>query len=216
MTQETQTSNTPETESSRKKPYRAAITWILVLLILCIPLYSLKKYADILQKDPPNQTQYQTHADCGVVLTGAAGRIREGIALLSQGQIQKLVVSGVHQHSTLAEMFPEILFYPEIKLENVILERRSNSTAGNAQSSLPIVEALSCQSVLLITHDYHMYRALKTFNQIFPGSIKIIPYKMPSDRLQFRAQAFFDARFWGTVFEEWCKYLFYEVFVFTS
>jgi uncharacterized SAM-binding protein YcdF (DUF218 family) len=113
-------------------------------------------------------------------------------------------------------MFPEILFYPEIKLENVILERRSNSTAGNAQSSLPIVEALGCQSILLITSDYHMYRALKTFNQVFPGAVRIIPYKVNSDRLYLRQHLLFDTRYWGTVFEEWCKYLFYEIFVFTG
>jgi uncharacterized SAM-binding protein YcdF (DUF218 family) len=216
MTDEPKASNTPESNPARKNPYCLPVGVLLVLITISVPLYSLKKYAQILQKEIPQSRMTLLTADCGVVLTGAAGRVREGIALLSHGQVQKLIMSGVHQHSTLAEMFPEILFYPEIKLENVILERRSNSTAGNAQSSLPIVEALNCQSILLITHDYHMYRAQKTFNQIFPGSIKIIPYAIASDRLQLRPNALFDTRYWGTVFEEWYKYIFYEIFVFTG
>jgi len=111
-------------------------------------------------------------------------------------------------------MFPEILFYPEIELENVILERRSSSTAGNAQQSLSIVEALQCQSILLITSDYHLFRALKTFNQTYPPTIQIVPYAVPSERLHKRLHAWFDSRYWGIVFEEWYKFLFYSVFVF--
>lgn len=216
MTNESETNSTPEIEAARtKKPRRFRVWPIIALIILALPVYGLRKYAQTLLKTSVNpQNMPALRADCGVVLTGAAGRIREGISLLSHNQIQKLIISGVHQRSTLNDMFPELLFYPEIKLENVILERRSSSTAGNAQTSLPIVEALHCQSVLLITHDYHMYRAFKTFKQLYPGAIQIIPYSLPSDRLHLRTQAFFDYRFWETVFEEWCKYLFYEVFVF--
>ncbi len=215
MNSEDTVSNTPEMPPARKKP-RLYLGVIVLLAVLIIPTVGIKNYGEILISQPPPIRAAQAQADCGVVLTGGAGRIREGISLLSHGQIHKLIISGVHQHSTLADMFPEILFYPEIKLENVILERRSNSTAGNAQSSLPIVEALGCQSILLITSDYHMYRALKTFNQIFPGAVKIIPYRVNSDRLYLRQHLFFDTRYWGIVFEEWCKYLFYEVFVFTG
>jgi len=220
MNSEDTVSNTPETPPARKKPqsfsHRVYLGIVIFLVVLTVPTLSIKNYGEILQNQPPKIRPSQAQSDCGVVLTGGAGRIREGISLLSHGQIHKLVISGVHQHSTLADMFPEILFYPEIKLENVILERRSNSTAGNAQSSLPIVEALGCQSILLITSDYHMYRALKTFVQVFPGAVKIIPYRVTSDRLYLRQHVFFDTRYWGTVFEEWCKYLFYEVFVFTG
>ncbi len=206
-----QTSNITTSKSTRKfKLIRILVTCFSILLVV-VPIYSVNKYSKILLSTP--LASGNSPADCGVVLTGAAGRIREGIAILSQKQIKKLIISGVHQHSTLSDMFPEILFYPEIKLENVILERRSNSTAGNAQQSLTIVEALQCQSVLLITSDYHMFRALKTFAQVFPPAIQIIPYSIPSERLRMKP-GLLNTRFWSTVFEEWYKYLFYEVFVY--
>lgn len=204
--------NTDAPKPATKKRFLRYIQILTVLLIFIVPMLSLKKYSEILLSQPLAKERAQ--ADCAVVLTGAAGRIREGITLLSHRQVQKLIISGVSQHSTLNDMYPDVLFYPEIKLENVILERRSSSTAGNAQASLPIVEALNCQSVLLVTSDYHMYRAMKTFTQTFPGAIRVTPFPIQSDRLHLRRTRIIDTRFWGTIIEEWCKYLFYEVFVY--
>jgi uncharacterized SAM-binding protein YcdF (DUF218 family) len=212
MTAEGKIDNTPAPKPTTKKRIFKYVQWILVVLIFVIPFYSIKKYRELLVSTPVAAENAQ--ADCGVVLTGGAGRIREGITLLSHHQVQKLIISGVHQRSNLTEMFPEILFYPEVKLENVILERRSSSTAGNAQATLPIAEALNCQSILLITSDYHMFRALKTFLQAFPGSMRITPFAVPSDRLRLRKARFIDTHYWGTVVEEWSKFIFYEVFVF--
>ena len=127
-----QTDNTQAAKPTRKKRFLRYLQIFAVFIFFSVPLYNLKKYSEILDSQPPAAVGLQ--ADCAVVLTGAAGRIREGIMLLSHRQVQKLIISGVHQRSTLADMYPEILFYPEINLENVILERRSSSTAGNACS----------------------------------------------------------------------------------
>jgi uncharacterized SAM-binding protein YcdF (DUF218 family) len=194
---------------TRKK--RILAVGAMVLGFLGVPMYSISNHAQHLLGTVSGPMDSQ--ADCGVVLTGAAGRIREGIVLLSHKQVKKLIISGVHQRATLSDVFPEILFYPEIPLEDIILERRSNSTAANAQQSLAIVEALQCQSILLITSDYHMYRALKTFSLVFPPAIQITPFVINSDRLQ-RRTGLLATRFWGTVIEEWYKYLFYELAVF--
>ena len=184
----------------------------LAAALFCLPFFSLRNYAYLLQSFP--LTQADTYADCAVVLTGGQGRIREGISLLSHQRVKKLIISGVHQRSTLSDMFPEMLFYPEVKLDDVILERRSSSTAGNAQQSLLITDALKCRSVLLVTSDYHMYRAMKTFRLAFPSNIEIYPHVVPSANLLKRNLSSWDMRFWGTVFVEWVKYHFYSLFVF--
>ena len=174
-------------------------------LWVVLPLFGMKEYADVIKNTLPRF--YNATADCGVVLTGGPGRVREGLSLMSRRQVRKLIISGVHQHSTLADMIPEIIFYPEIDLEKVILERRSNSTAGNAQQSLALVEALGCKSILLITSDYHMNRAYQTFEHIFPPVVNIIPYVVPSDRTQ-------GLKLWVTTFDEFYKYIFYRIFIF--
>lgn len=190
---------------------RTIIIGVLSLLVL-VPLFSLRNYSKTLSEYP--EALGNPTGDCGVVLTGGPGRVREGIALLSQKRVKKLIISGVHKRSTLRQMFPEILFYPEIPLDNVILERRSTSTSTNAQQSLVLAEALQCHSVLLITSDYHMNRAQKTFAHFFPATVELIAYPVSSNRLFKRPGWLLDTRYWGTVFNEWVKYLFYQVFVF--
>ncbi|HPI39638.1 MAG TPA: YdcF family protein [Pseudobdellovibrionaceae bacterium] len=71
------------------------------------------------------------------------------------------------------EIMPNILFYGGLREKDISLERKSGSTYGNAQQSLPIAEALECRDVLLVTSRYHMHRAYNTFRSIFPDHIII-------------------------------------------
>jgi uncharacterized SAM-binding protein YcdF (DUF218 family) len=121
----------------------------------------------------PNSWYEDQTADCGIVLTGGPGRIREGFDLLSQRAVQKLIISGVHHKSTLREIFPLWPYYGSLSESDVVLERRSGTTYGNAQQSLPLVEALHCKNVVVITSQLHMHRSLKTFRAIFPPEIEI-------------------------------------------
>lgn len=111
--------------------------------------------------------------DCAIVLTGSAGRVKEGMDLLAQKQVRKLVIAGVNPGSRLREIFPQWPFYGEVSEQDVILEKRSQTTYGNAQQALSFVEALNCRDVVLITSRLHMYRAYRTFRAVFPESVSI-------------------------------------------
>ena len=119
-------------------------------------------------------------ADCGIALTGGPNRIREGIDLLARKSIQKLIISGVNPQTDLRQIFPQMPYYGDISEKDVILERRSRTTFGNAQQSNPLVEALRCRDVILITSRAHMYRALQTFRAEFPPNIAILPRAVAS------------------------------------
>lgn len=115
-------------------------------------------------------------ADCGVVLTGSAGRIREAFEVLAQKKINKLIVSGVYKDTKLREIFPHLDYYPEISTQDIVLEKISGSTYENAIQSLQVAETLKCRSVLLMTSQLHMYRAYRVFKNHFPSSIEITTY----------------------------------------
>ncbi|MCB0420801.1 MAG: YdcF family protein [Bdellovibrionales bacterium] len=112
-------------------------------------------------------------ADCAVVLTGGRGRVSEGFSLLSQQQVRKLIVSGVFPGASLRDIFPQWPFYGEMHDEDVILEKRSRTTYGNAQQSLALVEALHCRDVVIVTSNLHMYRARRIFEAVFPENIPV-------------------------------------------
>lgn len=133
--------------------------------------------------EPITAWEEDHRGDCAVVLTGGPGRVREGFDLLVQGQVHKLIISGVHPHASLREIFPQWPFYSGLWEEDVVLERRSATTYGNAQQSLPLVEAMRCRSVVLVTSHLHMRRAFKTFRGIFPEEILILTRSISSGSL---------------------------------
>lgn len=115
-------------------------------------------------------------ADCAVVLTGGPGRVREGFDLLSQKRVKKLIISGVYANAQLREIMPQWPLYGDLNEQDVVLEKRSETTFGNAQQSLAIVEALKCRDVLLVTSRVHMYRSFQTFRGAFPEHITILKH----------------------------------------
>lgn len=134
----------------------------------------------LIAAEPISAWSEDHRADCAVVLTGGPGRVREGFDLLAQNQVHKLIISGVHPRATLRDIFPQWPYYGGLHVEDVVLERRSTTTYGNALQSLPLVEAVRCRSLVLITSQIHMRRAFKTFRQIFPPEILILTRSVSS------------------------------------
>ena len=86
------------------------------------------------------------------------------------------MISGVYKGTQLHEIFPQLPFYPDVKPENIVLEKISGSTYQNAIQSLQVIQILKCKNILLITSQLHMYRARKTFTAVFPDEIELRTY----------------------------------------
>jgi uncharacterized SAM-binding protein YcdF (DUF218 family) len=159
-----------------KKWLTLALVSALALLFILICIKEEKK----ILAATPTSWRLDQNADCAVVLTGGSGRIREGFTLLEQGRVKKLIVSGVNPTSTLYQIFPQLPAYSHVSESDVVLEKRSGTTYGNAVQSEALVEALHCRSVLLVTSTLHMHRAVATFRARFPPEIQIKPHAMVS------------------------------------
>ena len=109
------------------------------------------------------------------MLTGSPGRIREGFDLMAQGRVRKLIISGVYPQAELLDIFPQLPYYGPIAESDIVLEKHSLTTYGNAQQTQPLVEALQCQDIILVTSRLHMYRSLKIFRSVFPPDFIIKP-----------------------------------------
>jgi uncharacterized SAM-binding protein YcdF (DUF218 family) len=177
---------------------------IAILLVIIFTWAYVREIRRILQQPVSSWTE-DTGADCAVVVTGGPNRVREGVDLLARKVVQKLIISGVHPQAGLRDIFALWPFYGELHDQDVILERRSRTTFGNAQQSLPLVEALRCRDLLLITSRTHMQRALKTFRAEFPSTIQIIPRAVVSTTIEPS---------WTEVGIEAFKSLFYSVWAY--
>lgn len=153
----------------------------IIVLSFCA-LYSLWfgfESSRVLGYQQSSWTESQ-RADCAIVLTGSSGRVAEGFSLISQKRVRKLIISGVHPLAQLHEIFPHMAFYGDINPDDIILEKFSKTTFGNAQQSSAIISALRCSDSILITSDIHMYRSLKTFKASLPENYPIYARTIPS------------------------------------
>ncbi len=149
-------------------------------LTVILLTWAFMREVRLVRAQTPNSWTEDVSADCAVVLTGGTNRIREGIDLLSRRAVQKLIISGVNPQADFKSIFPIWVYYGNIPEQDVILERRSLTTYGNAQQTLPLVEALRCRDVVLITSRTHMRRAMGTFMAEFPDGFPLIPRAVSS------------------------------------
>lgn len=183
---------------------RTKFFWALLLLAAGV----VYRYYDEFQKvqsEVVQSWQKTPTADCAVVLTGGPGRVREGFDLLVNQNVKKLVISGVYSNARMREIMPVWSFYGNLNENDVVLDRRSETTFGNAQQSLPIVEALKCRDILLVTSRIHMYRAYRTFRATYPEDIYIQKHAIIGGR--------YESSVWETGFEA-VKSLFYSLWAY--
>jgi uncharacterized SAM-binding protein YcdF (DUF218 family) len=144
--------------------------------------YLYWQFRETILQEPISAWEMTSPADCALVLTGGPGRVRAGFDLLSNHQAKKLIISGVHSDVQIHELLPLWAVYGEINEDDVVLEKRSETTYGNAQQSLVIAEALRCRDLLLVTSRIHMPRAFRIFRDVFPTTLAIRKYAIISGR----------------------------------
>lgn len=147
----------------------------VTILILGLTILSLfgREYFEIVETPITSWNVDQT-ADCAIVLTGGPGRVREGLDLLARGTVKKLIVAGTHPKAQLREIFPMWPYFGGVNEADIFFERRSRTTYGNAQQTLPLAEGLGCARVLVVTSKIHMHRAFRTFRRTYPADIELV------------------------------------------
>lgn len=159
----------------------------------------------MIQQFPITAWEEDHRADCAVVLTGGPNRIADAFELLYLKRVKKVIMSGVYATTELRDIFPQKAFFGDLDEDDIILEKRSLTTYGNAKQALPLVEALNCKDVVLITSRIHMVRAFATFRGHFPNEIPI--YQRSTIGKQSDSH-------WTQVGAESLKTVFYDLWLF--
>ncbi|MGO4707001.1 YdcF family protein [Microvirga sp. 2MCAF38] len=119
----------------------------------------------------------QTRADGIVVLTGGAQRIDDAIDLLAKGYANRLLISGVNERTNREQI--SRLNPGQRHLFNccVDLDYRARNTIGNAIEIRRWTERNRFASLIVVTSNYHMPRALVELEHALP-KIQKIPYSV--------------------------------------
>lgn len=118
--------------------------------------------------------------DAIVVLTGGAGRIDRGIALLESGAAKRMLISGVDRSVRPNELAAEYDAPTRLFSCCITLGREAIDTRSNAIETAHWLERRDFSTVRLITTDWHMRRAALELRQALPGDVTIVYDAVPS------------------------------------
>ena len=122
-------------------------------------------------------------ADAIVALTGpSAERVNAAIRLLEQDKGQRVLISGVNREVRRQEL--RALTPGSNRLFNccVDLGFEAEDTIGNAQEIAAWADAKGYDSLIVVTSDYHMPRALTEIRAAAPG-VELTPYAVETPSL---------------------------------
>lgn len=119
-------------------------------------------------------------ADGVVVLTGGPERIAEAVELLAAGRGRRLLITGVNPLTRVAEISNRLPQYGPMFACCVDIDRSATNTIGNAVEARRWAEARNFRSLIVVTSNYHMPRALTELAHQLPGAT-LIPHPVTTE-----------------------------------
>jgi uncharacterized SAM-binding protein YcdF (DUF218 family) len=174
-------------QRKKRAQRRLTLGLIAVLLVAAIGgwLYGFIAYVKAMPQ--PDHRQQGVTSGAAVVLTGGPLRVTSGLALLTSGQIEQLLISGVHaDFSTRSLTAIARGAKLDTKLDRLIsccitLGYAAHDTVGNAKETALWAALYEVTSVRVVTAQYHMARALLEFDAAMPHVAIIADPVFPPD-----------------------------------
>ena len=123
------------------------------------------------------QGEPQETADGIAVLTGGTSRIDRAMALLAAGKAQRVLITGVNRTTTVNELKQLASQGGQYFTCCVDIDKEARNTIDNATETREWVTLHRYRSVIVVTSNYHMPRALAELARVMPG-VKLIPYSV--------------------------------------
>lgn len=154
---------------------------------------------------PEPEPQSVAGADGVVVYTGGGARIAAGMTLMEKGAGKRLLISGVNpeiSREEIGKMWPGAIETFDCCVD---LGDQARTTEGNAAEVSDWARAHGFASLILVTSDYHMPRAMVETHARLPA-VDITSYAVASDLLEHgNRPVSMDA--WRVLAIEYSKYL---------
>jgi uncharacterized SAM-binding protein YcdF (DUF218 family) len=116
-----------------------------------------------------------------VVLTGGAGRIDRGLAVMEKGAARRMLISGVDLDVKPPELAAQ--YHRSMTLFNCCIDLgfRALDTRSNGLETARWVARNRIKTLRLVTHDWHMRRARLELNLALPGGVTVINDAVPTE-----------------------------------
>jgi uncharacterized SAM-binding protein YcdF (DUF218 family) len=175
-----------------------------LLIVLMFWVVGLLAFTARIERSTPAPAPPE--AEAVVALTGNANiRITSAVKLLEEGKARRMLVSGVNPDVTRAELRSVSKATQNLYDCCVQLGFDAADTKGNAAETAAWVNQQGFKSLIVVTADYHMPRALLEMKGALPG-VAVIPYPVATPEVQAKGwwKREIDAR---RILVEYMKYL---------
>ena len=122
-----------------------------------------------------------SHADGIVVLTGGSSRVSDAMELLADGYGRRLLISGVHPTNAASDISRSLSDNQSLLNCCVDLDRSAVNTRSNAAETRRWAHERGFKSLIVVTSNYHMPRAIVELSHAMPD-IELIPFAVVGDK----------------------------------
>ena len=161
-------------------------------------------FSSFLDRIAAVETPLDGHAEGAVALTGGADRIADAVALVARGHADRLLITGVNPTTTRGEIVKQTPAARELIDCCIALGYEAANTVGNAAETERWVKAHHIRSLIVVTSNYHMPRALAEMGSALPG-VELTAYPVVSEH-ERQHPWWSDAASARLILWEWIKY----------
>jgi uncharacterized SAM-binding protein YcdF (DUF218 family) len=164
------------------RPWRRAYRVTPVVLAVGVLLFA-SGFFWFVRQIPLAENAPARNADGIVVLTGGAFRINDALELLSTGYGRRLLITGVNRTTRayeLSRLMPEHRRWFTCCVD---LDYSAINTIGNAVETRRWVEARRFKSLIVVTANFHIPRAMAELEHEIPDAA-LVPHAVVSDRVK--------------------------------
>ena len=156
--------------------FMGGVRLIFDAALLCLVLLAIGfiVFASSIGREQPVPLQ---SADGIAVLTGGVARIDQAMKLLADGKAKRVLITGVNRTTTTEELKELASQGDQYFTCCVDIDKEARNTIDNAAETSEWVALHHYGSIIVVTSNYHMPRALAELGRVMPG-VTLIPYSV--------------------------------------
>ncbi|HYW63975.1 MAG TPA: YdcF family protein [Bradyrhizobium sp.] len=167
----------PDTPPARRGRLRAIIVTTLAFLFVAAGI----GFVGFLSQLRAVEVNPSSKADGIVVLTGGSSRVSDAMELLAGGYGKRLLISGVHPTNERSDISRSLPDNQSLLGCCVDLDRSAVNTRSNAAETRRWARERGFRSLIVVTSNYHMPRAIVEFSHAMPD-IELIPFSVIGEK----------------------------------
>jgi uncharacterized SAM-binding protein YcdF (DUF218 family) len=172
-----------------KAPTRAPRRWLPAAVVAALAIVFVAAavgFVGFLSQLRGDEVKPARNADGIVVLTGGSSRVSDAMELLAGGYGKRLLISGVHPTNAASDISRSLPDNSPPDNQTLLsccvdLDRSAVNTRSNAAETRRWAHDRGFKSLIVVTSNYHMPRAIVELSHAMP-EIALIPFAVVGDK----------------------------------